>query len=214
LYPRGMSLGGWLEEQLFERRIVLVTGRLDDDAATKAAAALLALDARGDRPIELHLDSPDGALGAVFVLIDTADTLRSALRILCRSQIGGPVIGVVAAADHCAAAPHARFHLSQPTARFADTPEEIAAQSRQQQELLWKLYGRLRTGRPAEEIAEDMRRGRYLTHSRERIRWPLNSRNPQETVRNPQRNRARDFRKFAGDPGTMGVERIPARMLP
>src|SRR5216684_2226249 len=38
LYPRDMSLGGWLEEQLFERRIVLVTGRLDDDAATKAAA--------------------------------------------------------------------------------------------------------------------------------------------------------------------------------
>ena len=71
---------------------------------------------------------------------------------------------MVAAADHRAAAPHARFHLSQPTARFTGTPEEIAAQSRQQQELLWRLYGRLarRTGRPAEEIAEDMRRGRYL----------------------------------------------------
>jgi ATP-dependent Clp protease protease subunit len=71
---------------------------------------------------------------------------------------------VVAAADHRAASPHARFHLCQPTARFVGTPEEIVAQSRQQQELLWKLYGRLarRTGRPAEEIAEDMRRGRYL----------------------------------------------------
>jgi ATP-dependent Clp protease protease subunit len=159
-----MSLGDWLEEQLFERRIVPVTGRLDDDAAAKAAAALLALDALGDRPIELHLDSPDSALGAAFLLIDTADTLRSALRVSCRGQVGGPVIGVVAAADHRTAAPHARFHLSQPTARFAGTPEEIAAQSRQQQELLWKLYGRLarRTGRPAEEIAEDMRRGRYL----------------------------------------------------
>src|SRR5438876_3370613 len=156
-----MSLGGSLQEQFFERRIVVVTGRLDDDPATKAAAALLALDARGDRPIE---HSPDGALGAVFVLIDTADTLRSVLRILCRGQIGGPAIGVVAAADHCAAAPHARFHLSQPTARFGGTPEAIAAQSRQQQELLWKLYGRLarRTRRPAEEIAEDMRRGRHL----------------------------------------------------
>jgi len=159
-----MSPGDWLQEQLFERRIVLVTGRLDDDAAAKAAAALLALDADGDRPIELHLDSPDGALGAAFVLIDTADKLRSALRVLCRGQIGGPAIGVVAAGDHRAATPHARFHLSQPTARFVGTPEEIAAQSRQQQELLWKLYGRLagRTGRPAEEIAEDMRRGRYL----------------------------------------------------
>jgi ATP-dependent Clp protease, protease subunit len=159
-----MSLGGWLQEQLFERRIVLVTGQLDDGAAAKAAAALLALDAGGERPIELHLDCPDGALGAAFVLIDTADMLRSPLRVLCRGQVGGPAIGVVAAADHRTAAPHARFHLSQPTGRFAGTPEEIAAQSRQQQELLWKLYGRLarRASRPVEEIAEDMRRGRYL----------------------------------------------------
>ena len=113
-----MSLGGWLQEQLFERRIVLVTGRLDDDAATKAAAALLALDALGNRPIELHLDSPDGALGAAFALIDTADTLRSTLRVLCRAKSAAQPSGVVAAADHCAAAPHARFHLSQPTARL------------------------------------------------------------------------------------------------
>ena len=159
-----MNPEGWLQEQLFERRIVLVTGRLDDEAAARAAATLLALDAREDRPIELHLDSPDGALGAAFVLIDTADTLRSSLRVLGRGQIGGPPIGVIATADHRAATPHARFHLSQPTARFAGTPEAIAAQNRQQQELLWKLYGRLarHTGRPAEEIAEDMRRGRYL----------------------------------------------------
>jgi ATP-dependent Clp protease, protease subunit len=96
--------------------------------------------------------------------MDTADMLRSPLRVLCRGQIGGPAIGVIATADHCAAAPHARFHLSQPTARFAGNPEEIAAQNRQQQELLWKLYGRLarRTSRPAEEIAEHMRRGHYL----------------------------------------------------
>src|SRR5206468_12419173 len=125
-----MSLGGWLQEQFFERRIVVVTGRLDDDAATKAAAALLALDARGDRPIELHLDSPDGALGAVFVLIDVADTLRSALHVLCSGQIGGPAIGVVAAGDHRAAAPHAQFHLSQPTAPPAANPDEIPSQRR------------------------------------------------------------------------------------
>jgi ATP-dependent Clp protease protease subunit len=161
---QGMSLGGWLQEQLFEHRIVFVTGRLDDDAAAKAAAALLTLDASGNRPIELHLDSPGGALGAAFVLVDTANTLRSELRVLCRGQVGGPAIAVVSAADHRAATPHTRFHLAQPTARFTGAPEEIAAQSRQQQELLWKLYGHLarRTGRPAEDIAEAMRRGRSL----------------------------------------------------
>ena len=101
------------------------------------------------------------ALGRSSPLIDTADTLRSTLRVLCRGQVGGPAVGVVTAADRmrrCAAyavPPRSRR-------RFAGTPDEIAAQSRQQQELLWKLYGRLarRTGWPAEEIAEDMQRGR------------------------------------------------------
>src|SRR5262245_26500464 len=124
----------------------------------------MALDAHGDTPINLHIDSVDGTIEAAFVLIDTLDLIRSEVRALCRGQVGGPVIGVVSAADHRAAAPHTRFRLVLPTARFAGTPEEIAARSRQQQDLLWRLHARLaqRTGRPAEEIAEDMRRGRYL----------------------------------------------------
>jgi hypothetical protein len=69
-------LSNWLQEKLFERRIVLVTGRLDADLAAEAAAALMTLDAIGDEPIELHVNSPDGTLESAFVLIDTLD-LRS-----------------------------------------------------------------------------------------------------------------------------------------
>src|SRR5207245_806704 len=75
-----MSRGDWLHEQLFERRIVLVSGRLDDGVAARAAAALLALDAGGSRPIELHLSSPDGELGAALVLIDTAEEIAEDMR--------------------------------------------------------------------------------------------------------------------------------------
>src|SRR4029453_4132465 len=128
-YARRMSLGGWLQEHLFERRIVLVTGQLDDGAAAKAGGTPLARDARGARPIDLPLASPDGALGAAFALIDTAEMVTSALRVLCRGQVGGPAIGLVTAADHCTASPHARFHLSQPTARFAGPPEAAPAQT-------------------------------------------------------------------------------------
>ena len=53
-----MSLGGWLKEHFFERRIVLVTGRLDDDAAARATAVLLALDAGEDRPIDSTWTAP------------------------------------------------------------------------------------------------------------------------------------------------------------
>jgi len=162
--PGRRRLSGWLEEKLFERRIVLITGLLDDAAAAETAAALITLDARGDEPIELHLDSPDGTLEAAFVLIDTVDLLHARLRVHCRGQVGGSGIGVVAIARHRVASPHTRFRLAQPTTQFSGTPDQIAAQSRQQQELLWRFHARLAqvTGRPAEEIAEDMRRGRLL----------------------------------------------------
>jgi len=154
----------WLQEKLFERRIVFVTGRLDDVAAARAAAEVMTLDAAGDGPIDIYLDSADGTLEAAFVLIDTVDLLRSVIRAHCRGQVGGPAIGVVAVADHRSASPHARFRLAQPAARFAGTPDQIASYSQQQRELLWGFQARLAqaTGRPAEEIADDMRRGRYL----------------------------------------------------
>jgi ATP-dependent Clp protease protease subunit len=154
----------WLSEKLFEHRIVVLTGRLDDAVAGRVAAELLALDAAADEPIELHVDSPDGTLEAAFVLIDTLALLRAPVRVRCRGQVGGPVVGVVAAADHRAAAPHTRFRLAQPVGKFSGTPHEIAAHNRQQQELLWRFHACLAqvTGRPVEEVAEDVRRGRYL----------------------------------------------------
>jgi ATP-dependent Clp protease protease subunit len=70
----------------------------------------------------------------------------------------------VATTHRRVATPHTRFRLGQPRAQFSGTPDQIAAQSRQQQDLLWRFNARLAqvTGRPAEEIAEDLRRGRYL----------------------------------------------------
>jgi len=172
--PGGRPLPDWLREKLFERRIVLLTGPLDASAAGETAAALTGLDVAGDEPIVLHVDSPDGTLEAAFVLVDVIEALHAPVHVHCRGRVGGPVIGVLAAGARRVAAPHTRFRLGQPTARFAGTPEEIAEQSRLQQMLLWRLYARLAavTGRPAEEIAEDMRRGRHLD-AREALEYGL-----------------------------------------
>jgi ATP-dependent Clp protease, protease subunit len=159
--PERRRLSAWLQEQLFERRIVLLTGTLDDVAAADSAAALTILDAHAKTPIELHLDSAGGSLDALFVVIDTLHQLQAPVHVHCRGQVAGPAIGILAAADHRVAAPHTRFRLTQPTSRFSGTPDAIAALSRRQQDLLWTLYALVarRTGRPAEEIAEDIRRG-------------------------------------------------------
>lgn len=161
---RPTSVPPWLRDALLARRIVLVTGPLDEAGASEAAALVTLLDRHGSGPIQVHVDSPDGTLGAAFLLIDVLDSVRAPVHAHCRGRAGGPAVGVVALAARRTAAPHARFRLSQPVDRYTGTPEEIAAWSHQQRDLLWRLQARLAraTGRPAEEIAEDMRRGRYL----------------------------------------------------
>jgi ATP-dependent Clp protease protease subunit len=164
----------WLQEKLFERRIVFITGRLDDALAAQAAAQIMTLDAAGDQPIDVVLDSGDGTLEAAFVLIDVLDAAHATVRVQCQGRVSGSAIGVAAAADHCAATPHTTFRLAAPATQFSGTPEQIAAQSAQHRQLLWRFQARLAkaTGRPAEDVADDMRRGRYLD-AREALAYGL-----------------------------------------
>ena len=163
--PERRRLTAWLQAQLFERRIVLLGGALDDSVAAEVSAALTALAATGSAAIELHVNSADGDLGAAFALIDTIDALPAPVHARGHGEVGGPAVGVLAAAERVTATPHTRFCLAQPSARFSGTPDAIASASRRQQDLLWRLYARLarRTSRPAEEIAEDIRRRTYLS---------------------------------------------------
>src|SRR5262245_39597821 len=105
--PPPGPISDWLRQQLLERRIILLTGELDEGRANETAAALLTLDAVSDEPIDLYVDSPDGTLGAAFALIDVLDANHAAVRIHCRGRLGGPAIGLLAACDRRVAAPHA-----------------------------------------------------------------------------------------------------------
>ena len=58
----------WLEERLFDQRIVMLSGSLDASTATRTAAALMALDAAGIEPIRLQMSTPDGELSGAFAV--------------------------------------------------------------------------------------------------------------------------------------------------
>ena len=154
----------WLQEKLFERRIVFVTGRLDDAVAARVATELMTLNAVGDTPIDLYVDSPEGTLEAAFVLIDLLGQLRAPVRAHCLGQAGGPSVGVVALANRRSASPNARFRLAQPEVQISGTANELTSETRRQRDLLRRFQLRLAkaTGRPFDEIADEMLHGRYL----------------------------------------------------
>jgi ATP-dependent Clp protease, protease subunit len=152
-------------ERLFERRIVLVHGELDDEAATSLCAQLLTLDAERNEPIRLEIQGLAAELAAALTVMGVLDVLRVPVRACAGGQIGGPAVGILAAAAERRAYPNAVFMLSEPRLGFEGSATSLSSREEQVRVMLDALYLRLAdvTGREVDEIRADARRGRYLT---------------------------------------------------
>jgi len=153
-----------LRAQLFERRIVFLRGPLDDALAGDVAAQLMTLDASGDEPVQLHVDSPGGPLEPAFVLIDTIGLLGVPVHTLCVGRAEGAAVGVFAGGDQRRASPHARFRLSQPDEKVGGVARDIETWVAHKQRLLDEFHRHLSaaTGRPFEQVEADTSAGRFL----------------------------------------------------
>jgi ATP-dependent Clp protease protease subunit len=159
---------GWQEklyERLLERRIVLATGVLDDAAATRLSAQLMTLDAEGDGPIRLELQNLQSDLPAALTLMGILDVVRAEIQAFASGETGGPALGVLASCPRRLAYPNASFTLSEPRLRFTGTATAVSAHEQQARRMVDSLFYRLAevTGRDAEDVREDARRGRVLT---------------------------------------------------
>src|SRR4051812_44839621 len=128
----GPTVPGWLEERLFDQRIVMVRGPLTSEGATAVAAALLTLDAAGPAPVQLHVASAGGELGAALAVIDVIDAMAAPVHAVVTAQAGGAVVAVLAAAQKRAAYRHARVRPTEPRAPgVTRTPHEGGPAPRQ-----------------------------------------------------------------------------------
>jgi ATP-dependent Clp protease, protease subunit len=152
-------------ERLFERRVVLAHGELDDAAATSLCAQLLTLDAEANEPIRLEVQGLTAGLSAALTVMGVLDTLRVRVRVCAGGQVSGPALGVIAAAAERRGYPNAVFLLSEPRLGFDGSATSLSSAEKQVRVMLDALYQRLAevTGREVDEIRADARRGRYLT---------------------------------------------------
>jgi ATP-dependent Clp protease protease subunit len=162
----GPGIPGWLEERLFDQRIVMVRGQLTQQAATGIAAALLTLDAAGPAPVQLHVASPAGELSAAHAVMDVIDAMAAPVHAVVTSEAGGAVLAVLAAAERRSAYRHARFKLAEPrSAGLTGTADEVAAAAGQHLRELEEVVLRLVevTGQTRSRIEDDLSSGRVLS---------------------------------------------------
>jgi ATP-dependent Clp protease protease subunit len=154
-----------LADQLWRRRVVLLSGRLDYPTAEAAIARVLLADADGPEPIQLHVHCPDGDLDAAVVLAETLQLVRARVVALASGTVGGPVVGAYAAARVRRAHPNARFALTEPRAAFHGRGSRIAADVDLQADQLRFLQRTIAeaTGLDPADVATDMQDSRVLT---------------------------------------------------
>jgi ATP-dependent Clp protease, protease subunit len=165
VWPGPSPWPGQVYERLFDRRVVLAHGELDDEAATSLCAQLLTLDAERNEPIRLEMQGLTAELAAALTVMGVLDVLRVPVRACAGGQIGGPALGMLAAATQRYAYPNAVFRLSEPRLDFEGSATSLSSREEQVRGMMDTLYLRLAdvTGREVDEIRADARRGRYLT---------------------------------------------------
>jgi len=162
------QLADWqasLYQRLLEKRIVLASGILDDEAAARLSAQLLTLDAEGDQPIRLELQNLRAELAAALTVMGILDVLRVRVHACVSGEISGPALGVLASCAQRTGYPNAAFTLAEPRLEFGGTVTAVTARQQQVTRMLDTLYFKLAevTGREPDEIREDARRRRSLT---------------------------------------------------
>jgi ATP-dependent Clp protease protease subunit len=156
--------GGWLQRQLFDRRVVQLGGYLDDGTATEIGAALMTLDATGDGPVTLRIDCPGGSLDGALALVDVIHLLGVPVDGWCTGQVVGPPVGVFGACRLRTIAPHGRLALTEPDLdAWGDaTRIGLVAEAHGRRWRSWCEEVARCCGRQPEALAEDARRGRFL----------------------------------------------------
>jgi ATP-dependent Clp protease, protease subunit len=159
--------GDWsdtLARRLYEQRVVLLRGALDDLTATRVAAELMTLDAEGDEAISLRIDCGDGTLAVALTLMDVIELSGVPVRALCMGQVGGPALGPLAVCQHRAAMPSTRFSLREPATQWEAPAREVSQWVELRADERRRFCARLAAavGRPEPEVAEDLAAGRFM----------------------------------------------------
>ncbi|HSK92098.1 MAG TPA: ATP-dependent Clp protease proteolytic subunit [Euzebyales bacterium] len=81
---------------LLRQRRVMLSGALDDEAATRVATELMLLDGESTRPVELLVNSDGGPLPALPAVLDVLDLMRAPVATRCIGRAMGTAAVVLA----------------------------------------------------------------------------------------------------------------------
>ncbi|MBU1175524.1 MAG: ATP-dependent Clp protease proteolytic subunit [Alphaproteobacteria bacterium] len=155
-----------VEETLFKKRHVLITGSINDKVARATVERLLALSADNDAPINVFISSPGGHVESGDMIHDTMKFITPEIRCIGSGWVAsaGALIFIAAEKKNRFCMPNTRFLIHQPSGGVGGSATDIQIQAKQI-EIMRARLNRLfseATGQSIERIEKDMERDYWM----------------------------------------------------
>jgi len=155
-----------LQSKLLKTRTLLLSGDINKELAEKLIRNMLLLEAEGDVPIKVFIDSPGGDADAGYAIFDMLRFVRPEI-----VTVGMGTVASAAALVHLAARkenrlslPNAHFLIHQPLSGMRGVATEIEIHARELERLREKINLLIaqETGQTLEKVAGDTDRDYWL----------------------------------------------------
>ena len=155
-----------VEKALFNARVVMLTGEVNDIQARRVTERLFALAAENDNPITFVISSPGGHVESGDMIHDAIKFVKPRVRMLGTGWVASAGALIYCAADRqdrfCL--PNTRFLLHEPRGGVGGMASDVEIQAREilrMRERLNRIFADA-TGQPADKIKRDVDRDYWM----------------------------------------------------
>jgi len=153
-------------QKLLKTRTILISGQINKTLAEKTIRSLLLLEADGDGPIKVFIDSPGGDVDAGYAIIDMMKFVGPEVWTIGMGLVAsaGALILLGAPADHRTGLPHSHYLIHQPLSGLRGVATDIEIHARELEKVRERInrYIAEETGKPIEQVIRDTDRDFWM----------------------------------------------------
>ncbi len=166
-------------EKMMETRTILLSGEVNKELAEKVIRQLLLLEAAGDEPIKVFIDSPGGDVDAGFAIFDMMRFVKPDVYTIGMGLVAsaGALILLASPKEFRIALPNSHYLIHQPLSGIRGVATEIEIHARELEKLRKKLNKLIsaETGQDISKVEKDTDRD-YWMNAEEALSYGLVSR--------------------------------------
>ncbi|RKX87215.1 MAG: ATP-dependent Clp protease proteolytic subunit [Spirochaetes bacterium] len=155
-----------LSEKMMDTRTIILSGEVDKDLAEKVVTQLLLLEAAGDEPIKIFIDSPGGDVDAGYAIFDMIRFVKPDVYTIGMGLVAsaGALILLAAPKEHRLGFPNSHYLIHQPLSGIRGVATEIEIHAKELEKLRIKLNHLIseETGQDITQVGKDTDRDFWM----------------------------------------------------